>query len=188
MSNHLWFKINSSCTKCQLLQERNLTFVHAVQLWLKSVFFSPVAVLYLETIARPVHTERQPLPYRQVFDAMRDNQCRQWVLKGLFTLNGCVCVNVTVKVYHCVNSNANIDEKKRFRSILWLCICITIDTMLNFNSNVDANADVKCEQSINTSIWFRLWLWHIATKKPRQLEVIVFVDDQCDRCESTFTG
>ena len=50
-----------------VLQERNLRFVHAVLLRLKSVFFSPIATLLLEIISRPVHTERQPLRHRQVF-------------------------------------------------------------------------------------------------------------------------
>ena len=29
-----------------------------------------------------------------------------------------------------------------------LCVCATIDAMLNFNGDVDTNADVKCEQNI----------------------------------------
>ena len=28
-----------------------------------------------------------------------------------------------------------------------LCLCVTIDAILNFDGDVDANADVKCEQS-----------------------------------------
>ena len=30
--------------------------------------------------------------------------------------------------------------------ILGVCICITIDDMLNFDDEFDANADVTCEQ------------------------------------------
>ena len=32
--------------------------------------------------------------------------------------------------------------------ILWVSICVAIDTMLNFDGDVDGNTDVKCEQSI----------------------------------------
>ena len=30
-----------------------------------------------------------------------------------------------------------------------LCICVSIDIVLNFDGDIDANAEVKCEQSIN---------------------------------------
>ena len=39
----------------------------------------------------------------------------------------------------------NIDTENGFRPIL--CVCVTIDAMLNFDGSVDANADVKCEHS-----------------------------------------
>ena len=69
--------------------------------------------------------------------------------RGMFTLD--VCVYVTVEVRHCVNSNANIDTENEFRPNLCVCICVTIDTMLNFDGEIDANADIKCEQSISQS-------------------------------------
>ena len=36
--------------------------------------------------------------------------------------------------------------KNGFRPILCVCVCVSIDTMLNFDGDVDAN--VKCEHSI----------------------------------------
>ena len=38
--------------------------------------------------------------------------------------------------------------------ILHICTCVTIDAMLNFDGEVDveAKADVKCEQSITVEI------------------------------------
>ena len=35
-----------------------------------------------------------------------------------------------------------------FRPILCVYICVTIDAMLNFDFDLDANADVTCKQSI----------------------------------------
>ena len=51
-------------------------------------------------------------------------------------------------VYHCVNSNTNVDPENGSAPIL--CICMTIDAILNFDGDVDVDtkADVKCEQSI----------------------------------------
>ena len=49
-----------------------------------------------------------------------------------------VCVTVG-------NSSANVDAEN---AILCICICVTIDAMLNFDDDIDTNADVKCEQSI----------------------------------------
>ena len=47
-----------------------------------------------------------------------------------------------------MNSNLKVDALSGFRPILW--VCVTIDAMLNFDGGVDANAnaDVKCEQSL----------------------------------------
>ena len=61
---------------------------------------------------------------------------------AMFTLDVCVCafVNVTVK------------PKDGFRPILCICVCFSIDTILNFDGNVDAN--VKCEHSISVSLLF----------------------------------
>ena len=56
---------------------------------------------------------------------------------SLFTLDFCVCVNV--KVWYCVDSNANVDAENGFKHIL--CICITIDAVFSFGGDVDANAD-----------------------------------------------
>ena len=59
---------------------------------------------------------------------------------AVFTLDICVyvCLNVTVK------------HKDGFRPILCIFVCVSIDTMLNVDGDIDANADanVKCEHSI----------------------------------------
>ena len=56
----------------------------------------------------------------------------------MFTLDVCVCVNVQ----HCLNV-------KRQESVQTHCfsVCVSIDAMLNFDGDVDANANVKCEHS-----------------------------------------
>ena len=43
----------------------------------------------------------------------------------------------------------NIDAQNGFRPILCIFVCVTIDAMLNFDGDVDtdANADVQCEQT-----------------------------------------
>ena len=51
------------------------------------------------------------------------------------------------------NSNSNVDTENGFRPILSVRVCITIDAMLNFDGDVDANADVKCEQSKTDRIY-----------------------------------
>ena len=55
----------------------------------------------------------------------------------MLTLDVCVFVNVTVK------------HKDGFRPILCACVCVSIDTMLNVDGDVDENADanVKCEHT-----------------------------------------
>ena len=50
------------------------------------------------------------------------------------TLDVCVCVNVQ----HCVN----VKVRNGFRLILYVCVCISIDAILNFDGDVDANANV----------------------------------------------
>ena len=40
-----------------------------------------------------------------------------------------------------------------FRPNLCIWVCVTIDVMLNFNSDVDENVDIKCEQSIRASVY-----------------------------------
>ena len=46
----------------------------------------------------------------------------------MFTLDVCVCLNVTIKIYHCVNGNVN--------------------PFCAFDCDVDTNTNVRCEQSI----------------------------------------
>ena len=53
----------------------------------------------------------------------------------------------SVKVQRRVNSNANVDAENGFRPIACVCM-VTINAMLNIDGDVDANADVKCEQSM----------------------------------------
>ena len=66
----------------------------------------------------------------------------------MFTLDVCVCVNanVTVKIQHCINGDANTNTGIWSETILCFNICIAIDTMLNFDS--DVNSNVKCEQAL----------------------------------------
>ena len=66
--------------------------------------------------------------------------------KGMFTLYVCLCVTI--------NSNANIDADNGLRPILCVYVCVTSDAMLNFDRDVDvdANADVACEQSVGTKL------------------------------------
>ena len=49
----------------------------------------------------------------------------------------------------------NIDAENGFRPILCVSVCVTIDAMLNFDSNVDANAtaDIKCEHTVNSLLF-----------------------------------
>ena len=65
----------------------------------------------------------------------------------MFTLGVCVCfcVNVTIKVLHYINGNANTNAEIGSEPIL----CVNV----NFYGDVDANvnADVKCEQTLNVS-------------------------------------
>ena len=48
-------------------------------------------------------------------------------------------------------STSPLDAPNGFRPILCIFVCIAIDAMLNFDSDVDANADtnVKCEHSLS---------------------------------------
>ena len=62
--------------------------------------------------------------------------------KDLFTLVVSVCVCVWVNVQHCVNVNV----KNGFRPILCVCVCASIDAMLNFDGDCDAN--VNCEHTL----------------------------------------
>ena len=41
------------------------------------------------------------------------------------------------------------------RPNLCVCVCVTVDTMLNFDGDVDANTDVKCEQNISNGLFTR---------------------------------
>ena len=65
--------------------------------------------------------------------------------KGPFTLN----VNVCICVFENNGSNGNKAQFQRMGSVHNLCINvnITIDTMLKFDANADANVnfDAKCE-------------------------------------------
>ena len=65
---------------------------------------------------------------------------------ALSTLDICVCVNVdvTVKLEHCINGDANAGN--RTEPILCINVCVAIETMLNFDG--DAHTDVKCEQAL----------------------------------------
>ena len=59
--------------------------------------------------------------------------------KGLFTLH--VYINITVKLTKTQRMGSDLISAFLF--------AITIDAMLNFDGDVDVNADVKCEQSIS---------------------------------------
>lgn len=60
----------------------------------------------------------------------------------------CVNGNVTVKVQHCINGDVNTDAENRSEPILYIHICIVIDTMLDFDG--DTNADFKCEKVLRS--------------------------------------
>ena len=66
----------------------------------------------------------------------------------MFTLDVCVCVNVGVsaKVEHCINGNANAHAEIGSELILYVNVCVAIDTMLNFDGGT--NTDVKREQAL----------------------------------------
>ena len=80
-------------------------------------------------------------------------------LEALFTLDVCVCVNVTVKSLTLHQwwrkCKRNVDVENGFRPIPCINVCTDIDTILNCDG--DANADVKCEQALT---W---WLQHFYT-------------------------
>ena len=59
--------------------------------------------------------------------------------------NICVCVNV--KVLYWVNGDANAHAENGFRSIL--CIIHWLNTKLDEDIDVDANADVTCKQGFS---------------------------------------
>ena len=49
---------------------------------------------------------------------------------------------------YCVNSNTNTDIENGFRPIRCICICITFDTMLNFDGDVEQNMIRPSSQNI----------------------------------------
>ena len=55
------------------------------------------------------------------------------------------------------NSNTNIDAENGIRPNLCFFICVTIVTIVNFDGDVDvdANADVPSEQSINSAVQYQ---------------------------------
>ena len=68
----------------------------------------------------------------------------------LFTLDICiyVCVNATIKVYHCISGDANARAENGYERSLWVNVCIAIDTVIN--SDLGANAFLKCEHPLKT--------------------------------------
>ena len=46
----------------------------------------------------------------------------------------------------------NTDTENGFRPILCICVCVTIDAMLNFDADVHANADVNGEHTFNNTV------------------------------------
>ena len=73
----------------------------------------------------------------------------------MFTL---VCVCTCVNVQHCINGNANANIKNGFRPILCICVCVSIDTMVNYDNDVDANTNVKCEHTLKHALAIRIVL------------------------------
>ena len=79
-------------------------------------------------------------------------------IKALFTRNVCVCVSIKrhewipwyqVEVFTlcvCV-------RRTGWEAILCVCVCITIDSIQNFDAKVDAHANVKCKQNLITNIF-----------------------------------
>ena len=57
----------------------------------------------------------------------------------------CYCSHLTFTFAFVSMSPSN--AQKGFRPIL--CVCVSIDPMLNFDGEGDANANVRCEHSIN---------------------------------------
>ena len=45
-----------------------------------------------------------------------------------------------------------LNVKNGFRPILCFCDCVSIDAVLNFDDDVNANANVKCEQTLRTHL------------------------------------
>ena len=65
--------------------------------------------------------------------------------KDVFTLDVCVCINVTVKLKHCVN--VKCQEWVQIHSV---CFCLGFhlcNVRLDGDVDADANANVKCEHS-----------------------------------------
>ena len=75
--------------------------------------------------------------------------CTFYLCKGIFTLDVCICVSVK----HHYQFNIALMEMQMHTHKMGLNPFLTfyIDTMLNFDGDIDANANVKCEHTVTLS-------------------------------------
>ena len=85
------------------------------------------------------------MPLRVSFSLTRNVKRDYWYVRPWSHLPSTF---TSMAASQCINGDTNTNTENGSEPILCINICITIDAMLNFDS--DANADVKCEQALKS--------------------------------------